>query len=95
MQSGSWSVSPGLENYSLDSNDGERSMIIEIKFEESFKSKPGIFLSVSQIDASIKTNTRYNVEAISVSRDGFTIRVKTWADSKIYSISGNWVAFIQ
>lgn len=92
MQSGSWSVSPSLEDYSLDSNNGERSVSIEINFPESFKEKPEIFLSVSQIDVFNKTNTRFNVEAISISRDGFTLIVKTWSDSKIFSISGNWIA---
>lgn len=92
MQSGSWSVSPSLEDYSLDSNNGERSVSIAINFPESFKEKPEIFLSVSQIDVFNKTNTRFNVEAISISRDGFTLKVKTWSDSKIFSISGNWIA---
>ena len=92
MQSGSWSVSPSLEDYSLDSNNGERSVSIEINFPESFKEKPEIFLSVSQIDVFNKTNTRFNVEAISISRDGFTLIVKTWSDSKIFSISGNCIA---
>ncbi len=92
MQSGNWSVSPSLEQYSLDSNDGERSMTIEIKFSRSFEKVPRLFLSISQVDASNKTNLRYNIEAVSVSRDGFTLKVVTWADTKIYSISGSWIA---
>lgn len=92
MQSGNWSVSPSLEQYSLDSNDGERSMTIEIKFSHSFEKIPRLFLSISQVDASNKTNLRYNIEAVSVSRDGFTLKVVTWADTKIYSISGSWIA---
>lgn len=95
IQSGIWSVSPSLSNYSLDSNNGERSMTIEIRFKDSFKQKPNVFLSVSQIDADKETNVRYNVEAISVSRDGFTLKIKTWADSKIFSISGSWIAHAQ
>jgi hypothetical protein len=95
IQSGIWSVSPSLSNYSLDSNNGERSMTIEIRFKDSFKQKPNVFLSVSQIDADKETNVRYNVEAISVSRDGFTLKIKTWADSKIFSISGTWIAHAQ
>lgn len=92
IQSGSWSVSPSLENYSLDNNNGERSMTIEILFEEGFEKRPELFLSVSQIDASNKTNIRYSVNTISVSRDGFTLKIVTWSDSKIFSISGSWIA---
>jgi hypothetical protein len=92
IQTGSWSVSPSLADYSLHDNNGERSMTIEIKFKDSFKQKPNVFLSATQIDADKETNVRYSVEAISISRDGFTLKVKTWADSKIFSISGNWLA---
>ena len=92
MQAGSWSVSPSLSGYSLDNNNGERSMTVEIRFDDSFINKPGLFLSVTEIDADKETNIRYNVEAISVSRDGFTLKVRTWSDSKIFSISGYWVA---
>lgn len=94
IQSGVWSVSPSLSNYSLDSNNGERSMIIEIRFKNPFRQKPNIFISVSQIDSDKETNVRYHVEAISVSRDGFTLKVKTWADSKIFSLSGYWLAVV-
>ncbi|MCK7526634.1 MAG: H-type lectin domain-containing protein [Ignavibacteriales bacterium] len=58
----------------LIQNDGERSMTIDIDFETPFKEKPQIFLSVAQIDADKESNLRYNVEAISISRDGFTIK---------------------
>ena len=92
MQSSSWSVNQSLAAYSLDTNDGERTMTIDIDFEAPFKEKPQIFLSVAQIDADKESNLRYNVEAISISRDGFTIKVRTWSDSKLFSISGYWVA---
>ncbi|MFZ1518397.1 MAG: H-type lectin domain-containing protein [Ignavibacteriaceae bacterium] len=94
IQSGVWSVSPSLADYSLDTNNGERSMIIEIRFKNPFRQKPNIFISVSQIDSDKETNVRYNVETISVSRDGFTLKVKTWADSKIFSLSGYWLAVV-
>ena len=92
MQSSSWSVNQSLAGYSLDTNSGERTMTIDIDFETPFKEKPQIFLSVAQIDADKESNLRYNVEAISISRDGFTIKVRTWSDSKLFSISGYWVA---
>ena len=92
MQSRSWSVNQTIGGYSLDNNDGERTMTIDIDFETPFKEKPQIFLSVTQIDSDKGSNLRYNVEAISISRDGFTLKVRTWSDSKIFSISGYWVA---
>jgi len=93
MQNNSWSVNQSLAGYSLDKNNGDRTMTIEIKFEKPFTKKPQIFLSVTQIDSDKNVNLRYNVEAVSVSRDGFTIKVNTWADSKIFSVSGYWLAY--
>ena len=93
--SSSWSFNQSLPAYSLDNNDGERLMTLDVDFETPFKEKPQIFLSVTQIDADKETNLRYNVEAISISRDGFTLKVKTWADSKLFSISGYWIASLE
>ena len=67
-------------------------MTLDVDFEIPFEKIPQVFLSVTQIDADKESNLRYNVEAISISRDGFTIKVSTWADSKIFSISGFWIA---
>jgi len=95
IQSSSWSVNQSLAGYSLDKNNGERTMSLEVKFETPFTKKPQIVLSVTQIDSDQKTNQRYNVEAVSISRDGFIIRVRTWADSKLFSVSGYWIAITQ
>ena len=95
IQSGSWSINQSISGYSLDSNNGERVMTVEVDFNTPFTKKPQIILSVTQIDADKEFNTRYNVEAISISRDKFTIKVRTWADSKMFSISGYWLAAAQ
>lgn len=92
IQSGTWSVKEGQAGYNLHTNQGERAMTISIKFPSPFENKPKVALSVTQIDADKNANQRYNVEAISISRDGFTIKVRTWADSKVFSISGYWIA---
>lgn len=92
VQSGTWSITPATPNYSLDKSTGERTMTIDIDFNKPFDTKPNIALSVTQIDSDKEFNQRFNIEAISVSRDGFTIKIRTWADSKIYSVSGFWIA---
>jgi hypothetical protein len=92
IQSGIWSVSQSHEDYSLDKNEGDRSMTIEVRFKTPFKTKPQIMISITQLDCDKEYNLRYNAEVLSASRDGFTLKVKTWADSKIFSISGYWIA---
>ncbi|MFN3693426.1 MAG: H-type lectin domain-containing protein [Ignavibacterium sp.] len=92
VQSGTWSVKEGQAGYNLHTNQGERAMTISVRFPSPFENKPKVILSVTQIDADKNANQRYNVEAISISRDGFTIKIRTWADSKVFSISGYWIA---
>ena len=93
IQSGSWMTKAGDAGYNLDTNTGERAMTIEVNFTKPFEAKPKVILSVTQIDGDKAFNQRYNVEVLSVSRDGFTIKIRTWADSKIYSMSGYWLAY--
>ncbi|HSL88263.1 MAG TPA: H-type lectin domain-containing protein [Ignavibacteriaceae bacterium] len=92
VQSGTWAITPATPGFSLDKSTGERTMTIDVDFNNPFDSKPNVVLSVTQIDADKDFNQRYNVEAISVSRDGFTLKIRTWADSKVYSLSGFWMA---
>lgn len=92
VQSGTWSITPATSGYTLDKGTGERTMTIDIDFNKPFDTKPNVVLSVTQIDADKDFNQRFNIEAMSISRDGFTIKIRTWADSKVYSISGFWVA---
>ncbi|NPV11531.1 MAG: hypothetical protein HPY57_07055 [Ignavibacteria bacterium] len=49
-------------------------------------------VGVNQIDADKTTNLRYKVEATTVSRDGFALKITTWGDTKIFGIGGFWIA---
>jgi hypothetical protein len=92
VESGKWGVSTSNTGYTLDENAGDRSMTIDVSFTEPFDEKPDIILGVTMMDATTQTNIRYSVSTMSVSRDGFTIKVATWSDSKIYGLSGYWIA---
>lgn len=91
--SGAWYVNQTIPSFSLDKNTGERSATLEINFDKRFNVKPNIFLSLSQLDASKESNLRYRIEAVSVTREGFVLKISTWADSKLFSLSGYWLAF--
>ena len=95
IESGKWGVSLSYSGYTLDKNQGERNVLIDISFEVPFDKKPDIMLAVTTYDGSNQANTRFNVESRSVSRDGFTIKVVTWADSKIFGIGGYWIAHVK
>ena len=92
VESGKWGVSTSNTGYTLDENAGDRSMTIDVSFDVPFDEKPDIILGVTMTDATTQTNIRYSVSPMSISRDGFTIKVATWSDSKIYGIGGYWMA---
>jgi len=91
--SGTWKAhSTSTPSYTLHENEGERSVTISVSFLNPFDTKPDVILSVNHVDAEAKANLRYTVTALTVTRDGFTIKIKTWADSKIFGITGYWLA---
>lgn len=90
--SGSWGGNSESKYYTLHENTGDRTFTVEVNFLKPFENKPDVVVGVSSIDAASGTNLRYSIKAKSVSRDGFTVEVKTWGDSKILSITGFWVA---
>lgn len=92
VESGGWNVSTSNTGYTLDENSGERSMTVDVVFDVPFDEKPDIVLGVTHVDATTQTNIRYNVIPRAISRDGFTIKISTWSDSKIYGIGGYWMA---
>jgi hypothetical protein len=92
MQIVSFNYSSSTEGYSLDKGSGDRTFTVEITFPKPFEVKPEVFLNLNTIDASNSSNLRVSMKAISISRDGFTIQIKTWGDSKINIVGGNYIA---
>lgn len=92
VQSGKWSASANTEGYTLAENEGDRSVTISVNFLDPFENKPDVTLGVTFLDATSGKNVRYKVDALSVSRDAMTIKISTWADTKIFGIKGYWLA---
>ena len=92
IDSGTFSANSSTPNYTLDKNSGDRTITLEVNFHTAFDKKPEVILSVNQLDASTNSNVRYEVKTITVSRDNFIIQIKTWSESKIFGISGTWLA---
>jgi len=90
--SGTWGASSDTKSYTLNANSGDRTITIQVNFLNPFENKPNVVCGISSIDVDQSTAVRYAVKPISVSRDGFTVEVKTWGDTKITSVTGFWVA---
>jgi len=93
MATGKFSASSTSQGYTLDKNTGERSHLIEITFPKPFDSKPTVVLGVTMVDADKGSNVRFSVEPVSISRDGFTVKISTWGDTKVYGLGGSWMAY--
>ncbi len=89
---GTYRFDKKLADYTLDKNDGDRVVQMEITFAKPFDTKPEVLVSVNYLDGDKNTNLRFELKTLSVSRDGFTIQVKTWSDTKIFAIGGGWMA---
>ena len=92
VESGTWGANSSTSGYTLDKNSGDRNVLVEVTFDTPFEVKPDVVLGITMLDISAGSNVRYNVSTMSVSRDGFTIKIATWSETKIYGISGSWVA---
>jgi hypothetical protein len=92
---GKYTANTNNSGFSLDKNTGPRTFLLEVNFLNPFESRPEVLVTVNILDADKATNVRYNVEATAISRDGFTIKITTWDDSKIYGIGGNWIAYVE
>jgi H-type lectin domain len=92
---GKYSANMNSSGFTLDKNTGERSYSIDINFLDPFESRPEVIATVSLLDADKGANVRYTVETSAISRDGFTIKITTWDNSKIFGIGGNWIAYIK
>ncbi len=92
IESGKFNVNKNTSGFNLAQGDGPREFTMEVKFAKQFSSKPEILLSVTSIDANNKANVRYKIETSFVSEQGFIIKFSTWDDSKIYGMSGQWMA---
>lgn len=92
IQVGTFNYTPANEGYALNDGSGERTVSVEVTFPKPFDVKPDVILNLNSIDANKDQNIRVSMKAVSISRDGFTVQVKTWADSKINSVGGTWIA---
>lgn len=90
---GKYEVNVNSSGFTLDENSGQRSYLQEVNFLNPFESRPEVIVTLSMLDADSKTNVRLNVEATAISRDGFTVKITTWGDTKLFGVGGNWIAY--
>lgn len=70
--------------------DGPRNTRVAVAFSEKYIDQPVVYVSVSMLDASNETNTRFDVQAEKISKGGFDIVFRTWGDTKVARCRVAW-----
>jgi hypothetical protein len=95
LQKGDFSADLNSEGWSLGSGIGVRTYIIFVTFEKPFDGVPTVVLALSGYDAGTGKDgiVRVSLKTEKITRDGFVIKVQTWADSRVGAVYGSWMAW--
>jgi hypothetical protein len=73
--------------------EGERHFEYAVKFEQPFEEVPQILVALNHLDVESHTALRLSVTAEKISASGFTLRYSTWANTQVFSVGAQWIAF--
>lgn len=71
---------------------GEREVRRTARFSEPFRAPPRVLLHLEMWDIDQHTNSRVDLHDAAVTREGFEIVLKTWADTRIARARVGWTA---
>ena len=71
---------------------GDRTYSKYIYFKKKFETKPNVIVSLKGIDTGNYKNTRINLFAKNISKNGFILECLTWDDSITYGVYASWIA---
>jgi len=103
--SGSWlEIAPGdsdiqtgrCNTYGLDkaSTDAKSMEIIrDVEFYNPYAKVPEVICYLVHIDSLQRINHRMHVNPQNITRTGFELHFASWADSQIYELEAEWIAF--
>ncbi len=83
-----------LDGWSLlePSAEGRRGFFNRVLFDAPFNTVPVVHVGVVGLDVSKDDNLRLSVRAEDITTQGFTLRVETWLNTKIWSVDVSWLA---
>ncbi|WP_067540939.1 H-type lectin domain-containing protein [Nocardia crassostreae] len=83
-------ASPG---WALNSGSGPREWREPVVFAKPFNMPPDVTIALSMLDVDESKNARVRVEAQNITDKGFDLVCGTWADTILYSVNADWLAF--
>jgi hypothetical protein len=71
---------------------GVRSFTGHVRFERAFQAPPVVQIGITGFDIDNGANARLNVGIIGVDGEGFDVELRTWWNSRLWSVDLNWIA---
>ena len=93
IQTGSANYGVHSPEWNLLDGTGDRSFRApDISFDPPFDTTPRVSLALAGIDNDVTANLRVALEAYDIEPGEFSLRIITWADTKLYSVAVTWIA---
>jgi len=93
IQTGRQPFKKDTPGYNLSTGEGERSVKRRINFTKKFSANPAVVVALCQTDVLKNFDHRVSSTADNIGTSGFDVKVGTWNDSSIWSVSAVWLAF--
>jgi hypothetical protein len=75
-----------------DKPESARSFTTRIAFERAFGSRPVVHLGIIGFDMDNGDNARLEVNVTAVDNKGFSVELRTWWNSRLWSVNLSWLA---
>ncbi len=72
--------------------EGPREARVALSFSEAFRVAPSVQVTLSMWDVADGTNQRSDLRAENVTETGFDLVFRTWGDSRVARVRGDWMA---
>lgn len=63
-----------------------------VRFDQTFSEKPLIQVSLVGFDIDNSRNARLSISAENITADGFSLRIRTWLNTRMWSVEVSWLA---
>jgi len=102
IQTGNHWFKQGHTGYTLNKGSGNRSLSYHIQFKQAFTALPRIVPLLSAVDVLDQNSknskddsrdARINVEAQNTTATGFELKVNTWNNTLIWSVTSSYIAY--
>ena len=81
-----------LAQLTAESATEPRTFITHVAFDAPFANVPLVHVGISGFDIDNRDTARLNVRTGAVSATGFDLEVRTWLNTRVYSVEINWIA---